>query len=557
MLSSKSKFTIQRNIPVLSITQEKEIMAYYVVFEKYADVLTKKLTEDLQNHPVFGKLIKGMPKEVLEAQNKVSRELQEDAIINGNWQPYIEYQAKQGREYAKLGLEFKAWFELVGMVKDYLRPYLYQEYRNGTALLSALSGMNRFMDIAMSTIGEAYIEEKNAIIKERQDLFSSIVNSSEDAILSKTLDGEITSWNPGAEEVFGYSAAEIIGKNISVLIPPNLRDEEKKIIEKIRNGKYVNHYETERVRKDGKTIRVSLTISPIKDSCGNVIGASNISRDITERIKLEEEEKRTLELTIANKILARENDEKEKRAAELALANRELKQAQARLESVNKELEAYSYSISHDLRTPLRGISGYAQILWEDYGNKLDGEAGRIISNIRKNTEKMEQLINDILAYSRLGQKELKMHKINMQDTVNDIWEELVHEQAHRNIELRISELLPAKADNTTIRQVWVNLISNAIKYSKLREKAIIEINSEIKGKEVIYCVKDNGAGFDMRYANKLFGIFQRLHSNEEFQGTGVGLAIVQRIISKHGGRVWAESKVNEGASFYFTLNKS
>jgi signal transduction histidine kinase len=270
-----------------------------------------------------------------------------------------------------------------------------------------------------------------------------------------------------------------------------------------------------------------------------------------------EKERRAAELTIANKELGFQNKEKEKRAAELIIINRDLKASEEQFKEVNKELESFSYSVSHDLRAPLRAVNGYARMLEERYGTQLDPEANRLMNNIRDNAIKMGQLIDDLLSFSHIGRKDLvKMH-IPMYDMVTNICNELKNEQGVRNIEFDIRQLLPAQADSITLRQVWLNLISNAIKYSKLKEKTIIEIGSENNDGEIVYYIKDNGAGFDMRYANKLFDIFQRLHSDEEFEGTGIGLAIVKRIIFKHGGRIWADGKVNEGAIFYFTLNKS
>jgi light-regulated signal transduction histidine kinase (bacteriophytochrome) len=196
-------------------------------------------------------------------------------------------------------------------------------------------------------------------------------------------------------------------------------------------------------------------------------------------------------------------------------------------------------------------------MLKDDFGNQLSAEADRQMSNIMKNAERMGQLIDELLSFSRLGRQELQKSNVNMHKLVLEVCEELKESNTARDIEFRIQPLLPAQADALAIRQVWVNLISNAVKYSALKEKAVFEIGSKTEGPEIIYSIKDNGAGFDMQYADKLFGVFHRLHPEKEFEGNGVGLAIVQRIVTKHGGRVWAEAKLNEGATFYFTLIKA
>ena len=234
-----------------------------------------------------------------------------------------------------------------------------------------------------------------------------------------------------------------------------------------------------------------------------------------------------------------------------------MKIGEEQLKTANAELESFSYSVSHDLRAPLRAIHGYTQMFKGKYETQFDTEASRLMNNIIRNAKKMGQLIDDLLAFSRIGRSELVKMNIQMEDVVTDICSELKKEQTDREIEFRIKHLSPARADNVAIKQVWLNLISNAVKYTRLKEHAVIEIGSEIKDDEIIYYIIDNGAGFDMRYSDKLFGVFQRLHSEEEFEGTGVGLALVHRIISKHGGRIWAKAKVNEGATFYFTLDKS
>jgi len=224
------------------------------------------------------------------------------------------------------------------------------------------------------------------------------------------------------------------------------------------------------------------------------------------------------------------------------------------LNALNKELESFSYSISHDLRAPLRAINSYMNIFSEDYSEKVDDEGRRLINIVLKNSQKMGVLIDDLLSFSRLGRKELSKTNFSMKEMVITVWDDLSRMEKARTIEFILAELPEAFAEKNMIHQVWVNLISNALKYSSNKGKAVIEISYEKKENETVYYVKDNGAGFDMKYYDKLFGVFQRLHSVQEFEGVGVGLAIVQRIIEKHGGKVWADAIPEEGAIFYFSL---
>jgi PAS domain S-box-containing protein len=492
-------------------------------------------------------------------------------------------------------------------------------------------------------------ERKN--LKAKQGLFASIVNSSNDAIISKTLDGIITSWNNGAKKIFGYSSAEIIGKHLSLLIPHHLQNEEKEITEKILKTETVENYETQRIKKDGTIIYVSLTASPIKDQHGNIIGASKISRDITQQKESEEKliksEKiyKTIASSIPGSVICLLDDEfrylliegdiledlgysKEKllgnKAADIlapemfeevenifkktfdgenitretsirgydiisryiplkdesnkvysimivAIDVTKLKKAQRdvaelnlnleekikdrteELRRSNEELESFSYSVSHDLRAPLRAVNGYARILEEDYNKLFDSEGKRLLGEVQYNAKKMGILIDDLLAFSKLGRKEIETTVINMnkltEQAIKEINQTIVH-----TAEIKIEKLITAEADYTLMLHVMINLIGNAIKYSSKKEKPLIEIRSKSENNEVIYSVSDNGAGFNMAYEHKLFGVFQRLHSTEEFAGTGVGLAIVQRIIQKHKGKIWGEGEVGTGAAFHFSL---
>ncbi|OPY72357.1 MAG: Phytochrome-like protein cph1 [Syntrophorhabdus sp. PtaU1.Bin002] len=234
---------------------------------------------------------------------------------------------------------------------------------------------------------------------------------------------------------------------------------------------------------------------------------------------------------------------------------RRVKKRTAELEEANKELEAFSYSVSHDLRTPLISIQAFARLLVEKYATHLDAKGQRFLTAIQKSTKQMDQLINDLLALSRLKRRDFNVVEIDVGALARDVFEELKAITKDRKLKLSINHPPKALGDPHLIRQVFVNLLGNAIKFSRKRDIARIEVGGSAGDNENTYYVKDNGVGFDMADADKIFGVFQRLHSADEYEGTGVGLAIVQRIINRHGGRVWAEGKIDEGATFYFTLS--
>lgn len=236
--------------------------------------------------------------------------------------------------------------------------------------------------------------------------------------------------------------------------------------------------------------------------------------------------------------------------------NEKLKKQSEKLEDANQELEAFAYSVSHDLRVPLRAIDGFSRILLEDYEDTLDEEGIRLLNIVRENTAKMGHLIDDILLLSRASRQEMVLNEIDMAALAKSVYNEFQTDTNDRNIEFSVGNLPNVYGDRSMLGQVFQNLIGNAIKFTRNRETAIIEVGGKEKGKEIVYYVRDNGAGFDMKYINKLFGLFQRLHSPEEFEGTGVGLSIVQRVIRRHGGRVWGEGSVDGGATIYFTIPK-
>lgn len=264
------------------------------------------------------------------------------------------------------------------------------------------------------------------------------------------------------------------------------------------------------------------------------------TQDYPNEPRLQINEKLAAALAKANQELAHQIKEKEKRTAEL--------------EAAVKDLEAFSYSVSHDLRAPLRAINGFSEVLIEDYLHLFDEDGKTIVEEIIANSKKMGQLIDNLLEFSRVGKQHISISTVDMAQLLNNVISELKQLEPNRTFTLTIHPLPKVKGDRNMLKQVFLNLISNAFKYTGKKEEPLIEVGSYTKNDSQVYFVKDNGAGFDMRYYDKLFGVFQRLHSSFEFDGTGVGLAIIHKIVTKHGGKVWAEAKINEGACFYFSL---
>jgi PAS domain S-box-containing protein len=371
---------------------------------------------------------------------------------------------------------------------------------------------------------------------------AAIVEQSQDAIASLTVNGVITSWNKGAERLFGYSAAEAIGRQaVDLFSAGDARTQLEAqwgpfIQARVSRGEAFE-MDQERPRKDGTTIQMRVSVSPLFDDQGRVAGASVIWHDISDRVALE---RRQREL----------NEELERRVRERTA---ELERTAGELRAVNAELESFSYSVSHDLRSPLRGIDGFSQALIEDYGDQLPEQGRRYLGLVRKGTLEMSQLIDDLLRLAQASRADLRAERVDLSGLAGEVVATLRGLDASRAVDIQIESGLVVEGDALLLRTVMDNLLANAWKFTRTRPRGRIEFRKVMGDPTPAYVVRDNGVGFDPAFAHKLFRPFQRLHAASEFEGTAVGLATVRRIVERHGGRVWAEA-TTDGSSFYFTI---
>ena len=397
--------------------------------------------------------------------------------------------------------------------------------------------MGSVIDITEQKAAEEKIRQLNRALeqraKESEGVFRQLLESAPDAIVQVDSAGRILLLNAQTEKLFGYSREQLLGQPLEILLP-----ERHRVAHVHHRAGYAVEPLTRTMggglalhgrRKDGTEFPVDISLSPLHTDQGILV--TSIVRDVTDRKQAEEEIK----------------------ALNQSLEQR-VKERTAELEATNKELEAFTYSVSHDLRAPLRHVDGFSRLLLEEHGEQLDSEGKRLLERVRQGTQHMGALVDDLLNLSRVSRREVNPLVTDLNTILEEVLAELKPTCQGRQVEFRAGRLPFAQCDPGLIRQVFANLLSNAVKFTRPRERAVIEVGqAEHDGHEAVF-VRDNGVGFSMKYSDKLFGVFQRLHRAEDFEGTGVGLVTVQRIIQKHGGRVWVEAEIDKGATFYFSL---
>ncbi|HSL06290.1 MAG TPA: PAS domain S-box protein [Nitrospiraceae bacterium] len=391
---------------------------------------------------------------------------------------------------------------------------------------------------------QALIESRESL-RRALELEQAVVNSMGEGLYTVNSEGLVTSVNAAATKLFGYTREELLGRKMHDMTHYKHRDgspfpaEECVGLQVLRRGTTLSNHEDVFIRKDGSFFDVMYSSSPLLNG-DKIAGLVVVFRDISDRKRSEEA------------ILARDHA--------LTSANQALKKQTAALAEANKELEGFSYSVSHDLRAPLRTIDAFSRIVEEDHGPHLNAEANRCLTIVRKAAAQAGELIDDLLEFSRLGRLAMSVGSVKMGELAREVADELKLIQKGRSIDVIISDMPSCQGDRRLLKLVWTNLLTNAIKYAKHRDEVRVEVGwmpDDVSAEAVTYYVKDDGVGFDMKYVHKLFNVFQRLHRKEDFEGTGVGLAIVHRIVSRHGGKVWAEGMVEGGATFFFSLRKA
>ncbi|MCC6574890.1 MAG: response regulator [Planctomycetes bacterium] len=417
---------------------------------------------------------------------------------------------------------FKAYS--VGAVDYMVKPVQPEVLRSKVSVFVELQRMAQQVRLQAEHLRRMEEREHNRLLQRITNQRNRMFALAGDLMGIASLDEFLKEVNPSWETTLGWTQAELLGRPLADYVHPDDRKAHEAVWARLRDEPGTHQLETRMMCADGshRWIAWAATRPPDAEA------VYTVGHDVTSRREAEQS-------------IRRMNEELERRVSERT----------AELQSAVRELEGFTYSVSHDLRAPLRAIEGFSRFLVESHSSQLDGEGHRLLGVVRENSRRMGRLIDDLLEFSRTGRAELSKARVDIAELARETVEQLQQDIGKRDVDFQVEDLPPALCDRSLMRQVFLNLVGNSVKYSAPRARAVIEIGAL---KDGTYYVRDNGVGFDPQYTHKLFGVFQRLHTAEEFEGTGVGLALVQRIVQRHGGKIWAEGAVNQGATFYFTL---
>lgn len=546
----------QLQIAERNLSASPALRSYLKFVDEHNSAIQKTLFEKLQAVDSLKSIMANMTLEQMMVMSEKSQQMIWEAYESRDWSKYRSHLFGQGETYATLGLEFADWMRVITLHRDTLLELCKRERVKAAVNIAEIwEGSTLLGDYALEVISGAYLEKLEETIRQKQaDEAKSKFALREATRLSKQIserfrlaadsssagiwDWDITTdkvyYSDRFKELLGYEPNEWPHTFEAFKKALHKKDRDR-TLEKLSAS--LNHGEpydiTYRLRlKSGKYRWFMARGKVLRDSSGQAYRMAGSIADIHQRVQAEKQLE-NLNKSLENKVAQRT----------------------AKLKAINEELESFSYTVSHDLRAPLRAINGYASFLIKRDTGNLNQEQIRFLNTIQENVEKMGDLIDDLLLYSRMGRAKLHRVNVNMNQLVDEVFSELRVEG--QDFEYEVDSLPDAPVDRALIKRVWANLIANAIKYSAHLDKPLITVGCNQSSNAYQYWVKDNGAGFEMKYASKLFGMFQRLHTDEEFEGTGVGLAIVKRLVLKHGGEVSAESEIDKGATFYFTIPKN